>query len=129
MNGTSLVSVIIVKFREMRQRERRPERQLLDNSKPALAQPSKAVGYRREREELLMLRDPGGPCISCPKYNLEKPRAQRHPRVLAPSYHATHVEHRTSSRNLDAACAPMRTASPLALLLQVLRLNPHRQVM
>jgi hypothetical protein len=43
----------------MRQRERRPGRQLLDNTKPALAQPSTAVGYRREREELLVLRDPG----------------------------------------------------------------------
>jgi hypothetical protein len=44
---------------EMRQRERRPGRQLLDNTKPALAQPSTAVGYRREQEELLVLRDPG----------------------------------------------------------------------
>jgi hypothetical protein len=89
MDGTSHVSVIIVKFREVRQTERRPGRQLLDNSKPALGQPSKAVGYRREREELLVLKNPGGPCISCLKYNSAKPRAQRHPRVLAPSYHAT----------------------------------------
>ena len=34
-------------------------RQLLDNSKPALAQPSKEVGYQREWEELLVLRDLG----------------------------------------------------------------------
>jgi hypothetical protein len=66
-----------------------------------------------------------------------KPRAQRHPRVLAPSHYATCVEHRTSSRNLDAVPTPTLTASPLVLLLQVLRLNPpqlshgtpHRQVM
>jgi hypothetical protein len=143
----------------MRQRERRPGRKLLDNSKPALGQRSKAVGYRRKWEELLMLRDPGsdgrsgggesvghsgvnkdghrGPCISCLKYNSAEPRAQRHPHVLAPSHHATHVEHRTSSRILDAVPTPTPTASPLALLLRVLRLNPpqlspgtpHHQVM
>ena len=133
-------------------------RQLLDNSKPALAQPSKEVGYQREWEELLVLRDLGSDGksgvgsrwtaggeslgrwgvvghsgmdkdghresvhIVCLKYNSTKLRAQQHPHVLAPLYHATHVEYRTGSRNLDAVPTP--TASPLALLLQVLRLNP-----
>ena len=58
MDGTSHVSVIIVKFREVQQIEHGPGRQLLDNSKRVLAQPSKAVGYRGEQEELLVLGDP-----------------------------------------------------------------------
>lgn len=35
-----------------------------------------------------------------------KPRVQRHPCVLAPSHHATHVERRTSSGIFDAVPIP-----------------------
>ena len=55
MDGTGHISVLIVKFREVR-REHVSGCQLLDNSKRVLAQPSKANGYR-EQEELLVLRE------------------------------------------------------------------------
>lgn len=58
IDGTSHISVVIVKFKEVR-REHVSGCQLLDNSKRVLAQPSKANGYRGEQEELLVLRDPG----------------------------------------------------------------------